>query len=132
MMLFDKDVDDQNYTIPTTTDDYFYRAAPSGSKNNPRAYFKVSRKSITSLAFSPDFQHLAVTAMDGSMTILDYLTGKRSDVYQSYFGGMLCACWSPDGKYIVAGSQDDLLSIYAFRGRLLVRCQGHFAWVLHL
>lgn len=53
---------------------------------------------------------------------------RRTDVYSSFFGGFLCSTWSPDGKYIIAGSQDDLLSIYAFRGRLIARCQGHFSW----
>jgi WD40 repeat protein len=30
---------------------------------------------IIAIAFSPDFQHLAVASMDGTLTILDYRTG---------------------------------------------------------
>jgi WD40 repeat protein len=33
---------------------------------------------------------------------------------RSYFGGLLCAAWSPDGKYIVAGGEDDLVTVYRF------------------
>lgn len=73
--------------------------------------------------------HVAVTSMDGTLTVLDYTNGKRTDVYHSIFGGMMCVAWSPDGKFIIAGSQDDLLSIFTFRGPLLARCQGHFSWV---
>ena len=74
-MLFDRDMEDQSHPIQSTTQDYLSRPAPAGSKINPRAYYKVSRKSITDIAFSPDFQNVAVTSMDGSMTILNYNDG---------------------------------------------------------
>ena len=39
-------------------------------------------------------------------------------------------CWSPDGRYIVTGGQDDLVSIWSFADRRLVaRCEGHHSWV---
>lgn len=48
----------------------------------------------------------------------------------SYYGGMICVCWSPDGRYIVTGGQDDLVSIWSLEERALVaRCQGHSSWV---
>jgi WD40 repeat protein len=48
----------------------------------------------------------------------------------SYYGGMICVCWSPDGRYIVTGGQDDLVSIWSLEDRILVaRCQGHNSWV---
>ncbi|KAJ3373452.1 hypothetical protein HDU91_000067 [Kappamyces sp. JEL0680] len=128
LMIFDRDFDDQNTPITATPEDYLLRQAPKGSKNNPRTYWKISRKSVTSISFSPDFQHFAVTSMDGTMKVVHYETGKRTDIYKSFFGGFLCCTWSPDGRFIVAGSQDDLLSIFAFKGRLLVRMQGHTSW----
>ena len=39
-------------------------------------------------------------------------------------------CWSPDGKYVVTGGQDDLISIWcAPEKRLIARAQGHQSWV---
>lgn len=52
------------------------------------------------------------------------------DVYSSYYGGFLCVCWSPDGKYVVTGGQDDLLSIWSVAESMIVaRCQGHQSWI---
>lgn len=42
----------------------------------------------------------------------------------------MCVCWSPDGRYIVSGGQDDLISIWSLEDSMLVaRCQGHSSWV---
>jgi catabolite repression protein CreC len=51
-------------------------------------------------------------------------------MYTSYYGGFTCVCWSPDGKYVLTGGQDDLVSIWSLSERLIVaRCQGHHSWV---
>ncbi|KAJ2992677.1 hypothetical protein HDV02_002903, partial [Globomyces sp. JEL0801] len=128
MMVFDKDMEDQGQGISASTDNYLVRPAPKASKSNPRSYWKISKKAITAIAFSPDLQHFAASSLDGTLKILNITTEKLLDVYSSFFGGVTCAAWSPDGRFIIAGSQDDLLSIYAFRGRLLARCQGHYSW----
>jgi WD40 repeat protein len=42
----------------------------------------------------------------------------------------MCVCWSPDGRYILTGGQDDLVSIWSFAERRIVaRCEGHHSWV---
>lgn len=52
------------------------------------------------------------------------------DIFRSYYGGLICVCWSPDGKYIVTGGQDDLVTIWSLPERKIVaRCQGHNSWV---
>jgi WD40 repeat protein len=52
------------------------------------------------------------------------------DVFRSYYGGFTCICWSPDGKYIVTGGQDDLVTIWSLPERkIIARCQGHDSWV---
>lgn len=40
---------------------------------------------------------------------------------QSYYGGLLCVAWSPDGKYIATGGEDDLVSLYGVHERCVVR-----------
>lgn len=42
----------------------------------------------------------------------------------------MCICWSPDGKYVLTGGQDDLVSIWSLGERQIVaRCPGHQSWV---
>lgn len=99
-------------------------------KNNPVAVWKVSNTKINAFAFSPDNRHLAIVSEDGSLRIIDYLKEQLLDVFSSYYGGLICVCWSPDGRYVVTGGQDDLVSIWSLEDSTLVaRCQGHNSWV---
>lgn len=53
---------------------------------------------------------------------------------QSYYGGLHCCAWSPDGRYVAAGGEDDLVAIYGLAGacsekgpfasRLVGKCSG--------
>ena len=46
---------------------------------------------------------------------------------------MICVCWSPDGRYVVTGSQDDLVSVWSVEDRkLIARCPGHDSWVTYV
>ncbi|KAK2848491.1 hypothetical protein FQN49_005673 [Arthroderma sp. PD_2] len=99
-------------------------------RTNPVSVWKLSNQKINNFAFSPDRRHLAVVLEDGTLRILDYLKEKLLDLYTSYYGGLICVCWSPDGKYILTGGQDDLVSIWSFPERkIIARCQGHNSWV---
>ncbi|KAK2797083.1 ERMES complex Ca(2+)-binding regulatory GTPase gem1 [Onygenales sp. PD_10] len=102
-------------------------------KTNPVACWKLSNQRINNFAFSPDNRHLAVVLEDGSLKIIDYLKEKVIDMFMSYYGGMICVTWSPDGKYILTGGQDDLVSIWSLSERKIVaRCQGHHSWVTYV
>ncbi|PIG89784.1 Rho GTPase 1 [Aspergillus arachidicola] len=99
-------------------------------KTNPVALWKLANQKISQFAFSPDQRHLAVVLEDGSLRVMDYLKEEVLDIFRSYYGGLICVCWSPDGKYIVTGGQDDLVTIWSFPERKIVaRCQGHNSWV---
>lgn len=99
-------------------------------KSNPVASWKLTNHKITAFAFSPDSRHLAVVSEDGSLRIINYLYEKLTDLYPSYYGAFICVCWSPDGKYILTGGQDDLVSIWSLAERRIVaRCPGHHSWV---
>jgi WD40 repeat protein len=100
------------------------------AKHNPVSHWQVSKKSVTAFAFSPDCQHVAIVSVDGCLRIIDFVQETLYDTYSSYFGGLLCVCWSPDGRYVLTGGQDDLVTIWAFREqRIVARCQGHQSWV---
>ena len=99
-------------------------------KTNPVAAWKVSNMKNSGMAFSPDGQMLAVVCEDGTLTIIDYINERVADVYRSYYGAMLCVTWSPDGRYVLTGGQDDLVSIWSLADQALVaRCVGHESWV---
>ena len=41
--------------------------------------------------------------------------------------------WSPDGRYIAAGGEDDLISIYGLAEKGLVAWgEGHNSWVMQV
>ncbi|EPS41467.1 hypothetical protein H072_4617 [Dactylellina haptotyla CBS 200.50] len=102
-------------------------------KFNPVAYWDVAKQAINAFAFSPDHKHLAVVSEDGRLCIINILKEQLLDVFNSYYGGLLCVCWSPDGRYILTGGQDDLISIWSFVDRRIVaRCSGHHSWVTNL
>ncbi|KAI1760045.1 WD40 repeat-like protein [Hypoxylon sp. FL1150] len=102
-------------------------------KSNPVAVWKLSNQRINALEFSPDNRHLAVVSEDGTMRIIDYLKEELFGVYNAYYGGLTCVCWSPDGKYVLTGGQDDLISIWCpSETALMARCQGHQSWVTSL
>ncbi|KAF9982718.1 hypothetical protein BGZ75_005811 [Mortierella antarctica] len=131
VLIMDKERDDNAFSAPIpTNDNAFHVTRPKHSKHNPIAHWQVCKKPITAFAFSPDLQHVAVVAMDGGLRIIDFQQGRLLDTFSAYFGALNCVCWSPDGKYILTGGQDDLVTIWSFKDqRIVARCQGHQSYV---
>jgi len=100
-------------------------------RTNPVASYHLSPHRITSLAFSPTpHPSLAVVSEDGSLRLINYLSETLTDLYPSYYGAFTCVTFSPDGKYVLTGGQDDLVSIWSLAERRIVaRCPGHHSWV---
>lgn len=85
---------------------------------------------INEFAFSPCGTNLAAVSQDGFLRVFHYDTMEAIGRARSYFGGFLCVCWSPDGKYVVVGGEDDLITVWSFAERRVVaRGQGHRSWV---
>ncbi|KAF2718423.1 WD40 repeat-like protein [Polychaeton citri CBS 116435] len=103
----------------------------ANQKSNPVAVWHIPYSPrIHATSFSPDGQHLAIVCSDGTLTVINFLREKVIDVYRSYYGALLTVTWSPDGRYILTGGQDDLVSIWSLADRALVaRCVGHESWV---
>ncbi|KAG0277618.1 hypothetical protein BGZ95_005655, partial [Linnemannia exigua] len=111
IVMMDKDKDDGAFSTPTPPEEN-------------------SKKPINAFAFSPDLQHVAVVAADGELRIIDFRNERLIETFKSYFGALSCVCWSPDGKYILTGGQDDLVTIWSFKDlRIVARCQGHQNYV---
>ena len=97
---------------------------------NPLCRWKVGQSGINEMAFSPDCKHLAVVSHDGYLRVFDFEKQELLNSMRSYFGGLLCVCWSPDGKYVVTGGEDDLVTIWSFfEQRVIARGEGHRSWV---
>jgi WD40 repeat protein len=85
---------------------------------------------INEFSFSPDAQHLAIVCQDGYLRVFNYAEMQIKCQMKSYFGGLLCACWSHDGKYIATGGEDDLITVFSFyEQRVACRGRGHSSWV---
>lgn len=107
------------------------------SKQNPMALFAVSPKPLTAIAFSPvSHRTIAVTGRDGYTRLINLMTEQATDVFPSYFGGVTCCAFSPCGKYLATGGQDDLVTLYKVdngqHAQILARLQGHNSYVSHV
>ena len=55
---------------------------------------------INEFAFSPCGHFLCVVSADGYLRVFNYDAMELVGTARSYFGGLLCCCWSPDGKVL--------------------------------
>ncbi|GLB34713.1 putative WD domain, G-beta repeat [Lyophyllum shimeji] len=100
---------------------------------NPVSHWRVSRRSIVDFVFSPDVKYVAAISEDGCLRVIDALAEQLVDCYASYFGALTCVAWSHDGRFILTGGQDDLLTIFSpWEQRVVARCQGHSSFVSSL
>lgn len=96
----------------------------------------------TDFAISPDLGCIAAVDEDGLLKIIDLETEKLLASHASYFGAFLSVAWSPDGRFLLTTSCDDLVSLYQPRdaggmsamsglspSRLVARGVGHSSWV---
>lgn len=102
------------------------------TKHKPPLLFRwsIGHGSINSFAFSPNSEHIAVASQDGFLRIYHFKSQVFHSQMRSYFGGILCVCWSPDGCYVVAGGEDDLITVWSFHHkRVVARGEGHQSYV---
>jgi WD repeat-containing protein 20 len=113
-------------------DGYAILTCKSKSTRNPlyKWSFCTENSSINEICFSPCGANLAIVSQDGFLRVFHYDTMELLGIARSYFGGFLCVCWSPDGKYVVVGGEDDLVTVYSLNeNRVVARGQGHRSWV---
>lgn len=99
-------------------DGYIVLACKSKSTRNPLykwCFGQQENASINEFCFSPCGQHLAIVSQDGFLRVFHYSNMELIGIARSYFGGFLCVCWSPDGKYVVVGGEDDLVTVYSLQ-----------------
>ncbi|CAG9565151.1 unnamed protein product [Danaus chrysippus] len=121
-----------HYQLFKTGDGYSIHTCRTKSTRNPLYRWVIGSEGscINEFAFSPCGANLAVVSQDGFLRVFHYDTMELIGRARSYFGGFLCVCWSPDGKYVVVGGEDDLVTVWSFgERRVVARGQGHRSWV---
>ncbi|XP_046971436.1 WD repeat-containing protein 20 [Vanessa cardui] len=121
-----------HYQLFKQGESYSIHTCRTKSTRNPLYRWVIGAEGscINEFSFSPCGTNLAVVSQDGFLRVFHYDTMELIGRARSYFGGFLCVCWSPDGKYVVVGGEDDLVTVWSFSERRVVaRGQGHRSWV---
>ncbi|XP_056366144.1 dystrophia myotonica WD repeat-containing protein [Oenanthe melanoleuca] len=118
------------YTLVTQGEGFRVFSCKSKTPRNPLLKWAVGSGPLNEFAFSPDGRSLACVSQDGVLRVFHFSSMLLQGMMRSYFGGLLCVCWSPDGRYVVTGGEDDLVTVWSFaEGRVVARGHGHKSWV---
>jgi len=102
------------------------------SANNPLYKWVVAKdgSAVNNMEFSPCGKYLAVVTQNGFLRVFDHASFRLVGSMKSYFGGLLCCAWSPDGRFIAMGGEDDLVTVWSFcQGCVVARGTGHSSWI---
>lgn len=120
----------QNYTVHAEIQDATIYTVKTRNKSSILFCWSVGHGPINAFAFSPDSVHIAIASQDGFLRVYDFHKQVLYGRMRSYFGGLLCICWSPDGKYTVTGGEDDLITVWSFEHKkVIARGEGHKSYV---
>ncbi|NWV80301.1 DMWD protein, partial [Dasyornis broadbenti] len=118
------------YSLVTQGEGFRVFSCKSKTPRNPLLKWAVGSGPLNEFAFSPDGRSLACVSQDGVLRVFHFSSMLLQGMMRSYFGGLLCVCWSPDGRYVVTGGEDDLVTVWSFaEGRVVARGHGHKSWV---
>lgn len=110
--------------------------ARSPNKGAAQARWHVSDAPLTSMAFAPAGDCLAVADASGAVRIYRWRDGTEGGELtpagglRAYFGSVRCMCWSPDSRYLAFGGAADLVEVWdAVERRTCAWGEGHSSWL---
>ncbi|XP_055331749.1 WD repeat-containing protein 20-like [Paramacrobiotus metropolitanus] len=119
-----------SYSLHKHGEGYAVYTTKSRSNRNPLYRWMIGEGSLNAFAFSPCNRYLATAGHDGYLRVFVFDTMDLLGIARSYFGGLLCLCWSPDSKFVCCAGEDDLVHIWSVEYRRIVaRGRGHRSWV---
>jgi WD40 repeat protein len=71
-----------------------------------RRDYEMHQFGVTSLAFSPDGDHLLTTSSDQTAAVWERDTGRRLRSLRGHTAWVRCGAFSPDGRCVLTGSDD--------------------------
>lgn len=87
------------------------------------------KPAVSFAMFSPNGKFILVAALDDSLKLCNFATGKFLKVYSGHVNRIYCiqsAFSVTNGKYIVSGSEDNCVYIWDLQGRnVLQKLEGH-------
>lgn len=92
-----------------------------------RAFCRLGPHPVTSLAWSPDGQRLAIARKGGTVQVWDMLTENTLFIYRGHLVGPFALAWSPSGDRIAStgGDQDKVQVWDAATGKNLATYREH-------
>lgn len=92
---------------------------------------KPFRDLIYAVAFSPDGKRLAVGSAEGTLRLLDAVSGETIATLTGHSGPVLCVAWAPDGGSLASGSADRSIRIWEAETGQLLRSLNNHAGAVH-
>ncbi|XP_051152431.1 uncharacterized protein LOC127266284 [Andrographis paniculata] len=131
MYVYDKKKDGSgDPSFPLIKDPTQFSVIHARNSKNPIARWHIGQGSINGIALSTDGSYMATVGRDGYLRVFDYKNEQLICGGKSYYGALLCCAWSMDGKYILAGGEDDLVQVWSMEDRKIVAWgEGHNSWV---
>lgn len=91
-----------------------------------RAQMPAQAADVTCCAWSEDARRLVCGLSDGSVRVLDAVSGELLAAIGGHLAAVVCCSWSPDTRSIVTGDKDGMLKLWNARsGESLATLPGH-------